>query len=355
MLVFNKNIKIKKKKILIISGKNSFYLSGVKNYLFFHDCEVHYFFKKKKIPDIYELEKIINFKKKFKPDIILGVGGGSVLDLAKMTASLSNIKFNFKKIKQSQFKNSTNLILVPTTAGSGSEATNFSVLFKNKQKYSLISDQMIPNKVYFFSNSLKNLDKHSKLSSALDILCQSIESMFSLDSNSQSLSCSKRSLNIIRNNMKKYINGDSSTFKKMFESSNFAGRAINKTKTNVPHAISYYLTSTFKVQHGFAVFLNLYGFLNFLYKQKKTSIFVNKRFDYLFQIFKIRKKENKKLILLFKKINTLVNFDVTYRKFLIDRRKNLAKIIKETNLERLKNSPIKITKEDLKEIILYNT
>ena len=45
----------------------------------------------------------------------------------------------------------------------------------------------------------------------------------------------------------------------MFLAANYAGKAINITKTNVPHALSYYLTSKFKIGHGYAVFLNLYG------------------------------------------------------------------------------------------------
>lgn len=352
-MLVNKKIKINNKKILIITGHNSFFSSGIHKYLDFYKCKTEFYFKKNQTPQLSELKKIIKKKNKFKPDIILGIGGGSVLDISKMTAAFKNCNISFNS-KKSQFHKKLNLILVPTTAGSGSEATNFAVLYKGKNKFSIISNHLKPDRIFFYPDSLKNYNKSNKMSSVLDALCQSIESIFSINSNTKSLAFAKKSLNILNKNLKEYLKGNSSTFKNMFLASNFAGKAINITKTNVPHALSYYLTSKFKIDHGYAVFLNFFGFLNFIYNSKEKRKFFDRRFKILFKVFKVRKNHNNPLEIFFNKILELIAVNINYNKFSINRDAEVNKMIKNINLERLRNCPIKLSKKSIKKIIFFN-
>lgn len=353
-MLVNKKIRIENKKILIIAGYKSYSASGVSKYFNFHNCKIEYFFKKKKLPELSELKNIIKKRIKLNPDVILGIGGGSVLDISKMTAAFENekIKLNSNKLK---FKKNSYLILIPTIPGSGSEATTFAVLYKSKKKFSIASKYMKADKVFFYTEALKSLNKSKKLPSALDILCQSIESIFSIKSNKKSLNYSKKSLTLFNKNIYKYLKGDSSTFKDMLLASNYAGKAINITKTNVPHALSYDLTTRFNVDHGHAVFLNFFGFLNFLYQNGMKKIFIKKRFYLLFKIFKIDKKNKTPLFLLNKKISKIIRHDASYQTFGIDRNKEINKIIKNINTERLKNCPIKIRKSDIRKIIFFDS
>jgi len=354
MIKIDKKIKFKEKKIFIITGKKSYNSFDVNKFFKFCNCEVIFYFKKNSIPEINELKKIIKKKNKARPDIIIGVGGGSVLDLSKMTASLQDEKIQLSSTKKIKFSKKSKLILIPTNAGSGAEATNFAVLYDGKKKYSLISNKMIPDQVFFYRNTLVNYNKKKKLSSALDILCQSIESMFSVKSNKKSLKYSLSALKILKNNMFKYMNNNKAAFKNMFEASNFAGKAINISKTNVPHALSYYFTLKFKVDHGYAVFLNFFGFLNFLYNNINKSLFLKSRFAVLFNVFDISKRQKEPYNLLFKKITDMIGAKISYASFFIDRNKELKNIVAEVNLERLKNSPIKLKKKDIQKIILFN-
>ena len=94
------------KKIFILTGKNSFFLSGAKNLInkVISTQECFYYFKKSKIPVINELIKIIIAIKKFNPDLILAIGGGTVLDYAKIANSIDDIENLENKIKKANYK-----------------------------------------------------------------------------------------------------------------------------------------------------------------------------------------------------------------------------------------------------------
>ena len=126
------------KKIYILTGKNSYYFSGA--YSFFKknlkNRRIKFYFKKEKIPQISELKKIIIDLKIFNPDIILAVGGGSVIDYAKLANSFKNV-YNLKSNiinSKNKFYKLAQLVAIPTTAGSGAEITSGAVVYINKVK-----------------------------------------------------------------------------------------------------------------------------------------------------------------------------------------------------------------------------
>ena len=80
--LLNHNIR----RVLIISGKNSYYKTGAKKIFesLLINKEKFFFIKKSSIPDFDELIKIINLKELIKPDLIIAIGGGCVIDYAKI-------------------------------------------------------------------------------------------------------------------------------------------------------------------------------------------------------------------------------------------------------------------------------
>ena len=122
-------------KILIISGQNSFYKTGADK-LFLEilkNNKIFLYLKKKNLPEYTELKKIIEIKEKFIPDLIIAIGGGCVMDLAKIS-SVFKLEKNFKEkiINSDTSKDKIKVLAIPTTAGSGAEVTSNAVIYINK-------------------------------------------------------------------------------------------------------------------------------------------------------------------------------------------------------------------------------
>ena len=197
------------KKVFIITGKNSFFKSGAN--IFFKklisDKQTKIFFKSSSLPEINELRSIINSIKEFQPQLLIAIGGGAVMDYAKI-ANLKNIEKNLSQnIKRNNHQNLriSKLIAVPTTAGSGAEVTSNAVIYINKIKYSIEGKGVLPN--YFFLNYdfILSNSKKLKSSSGFDAISQAVESIISVKSNNKSLLFAKKSLLISTKNYIKFV------------------------------------------------------------------------------------------------------------------------------------------------------
>lgn len=345
------------KKIFFITGSNSFYKSGfsrlcIKNI----NSSYEIYFKKSKLyPEIEELNKIINKINLFKPDLIVAVGGGVVMDYAK----LSNLLFSSKNIKKTILekkkltKKKSKILLIPTTAGSGSEATCFSVIYINNVKYSLENNLLIPDYFYLIPDFVIKCPKKIRVSAGFDAFAQSLEAFFSLQSNNKSIRYSITSLKYSINNLLPFIcRPNIKNAKNMCLASYYSGKAINIAKTNLPHALSYFFSSKFKLVHGQAVslfFSNIIKFYYYNYFRSRAHFSIKKRFLILFRIFSKFDIDQ---------FCSLLNKIISTSGLLIDRKildrkikSNFKEIISSINKDRLNNSPIKLNRSDLYEIL----
>ena len=167
-------------------------------------------------------------------------------------------------------------IALPTTAGTGSEETDFAVVYSNKLKYSIMIENLKPNLSLIDPYFTKSTSKYLSASAGFDALTQSIESYWSINSSKESREISEKSITIILNFLKEFI------FKKTKKSrlqmaiaSNLSGKAINITKTTAPHALSYQITQSLNIPHGHAVALTLGRF--FIINEYNKEIQVRKK------------------------------------------------------------------------------
>lgn len=205
-------------------------------------------------------------------DTIVAVGGGSAMDVAKCIKLYSNMSSDENYLKQKIVPNDVPFIAVPTTAGTGSEATRYAVIYYEGEKQSIADYSCIPSVILFDTSVLETLPLYQKKATLMDAMCHSIESFWSVNSTDESKQYSKEALSLIVNNYKDYLAGDNTKNELMLKASHIAGKAINITQTTAGHAMSYKLTSLFKIAHGHAVALCIKGIWPFMVKHTGNCI-----------------------------------------------------------------------------------
>lgn len=172
---------------------------------------------------------------------IISQGGGSTIDVGKWLANKYKLKHT----------------AIPTTAGTGSEITRYCVLtVKGKKKtYELKK----PDKFILDPSLVVSLPRLYTISSGLDALAQSFESLWSKNATEESKKFSQVAINLIMEGLPLSLEDpeDETAREAMLMAAHLSGKAIEITKTNVCHAISYPLTDIFNIPHGIACALSL--------------------------------------------------------------------------------------------------
>ena len=196
-----------------------------------------------------------------KCDTILAVGGGSAIDVAKciklavlakegndaLIPPLVNTRVECDGSK-------IPFIAIPTTAGTGSESTHNAVMYYEGAKQTVTNDGILPDVAILEPKVLKTLPLYQKKCTMLDALCQGIESWWSVKSTEESYEYSRKTIELIMANWRKYIfENDEEAAANIMLGANYGGRAINITQTTAAHAMSYKITSLYKLPHGHAV------------------------------------------------------------------------------------------------------
>ena len=346
------------KRIAILCGKKSFSTSGAEKFFknFKNNRDVKFFYKNYEIPILEELINIVKFIKEYKPNLILAIGGGTILDYAKIAnvidirSDLKNLIINYSYPFKNKF---TKLAVVPTTAGSGAEATSNAVIYVDGIKYSFESELLIPDEFFLIPEFLISAPKKIKASAGFDAIAQALESLISKKSNEESLKYASKSLEISTKSYIPFIEKpDLNNATEMSIAANLAGKAISISKTTAPHATSYPFTSLFNISHGHAVSLFFEQFFKFNYenlKKSETSFNLEKRFNLIFNIF-----ESQNIGEFNFKISNLKKaacLEDDLKKMNINVKKNSEKIIGGINLLRLGNNPVKIGEKDIFKII----
>lgn len=187
-------------------------------------------------------------------ELIVAVGGGSTIDVAKCIKLFCRMDNRANFLKQEMFDSGITLIAVPTTAGTGSESTCHAVIYYKGSKQSISHTSIVPDYAVLEPSVLKTLPVYQKKCTMLDALCQAIESWWSVNSIDESITYSKKAIKAIMENWEEYIfeNTDRAA-EQIMQAANYAGRAINITATTAAHAMSYKITSMYKFPHGHAV------------------------------------------------------------------------------------------------------
>lgn len=350
----------KKHKVFLVTGKKSFESCGAKlqlqwlfdayNVTHFHDFQTN--------PDSNDVIKGVQLFNHAKSEIIVSVGGGSVIDMAKLINYYH--KAEIKLIEESYIKiNNPELathISLPTTAGSGAEATHFAVMYIGNTKFSISHPKLIPDYSIIDPELHCSQTPYQKAVSGADALAQAIESFWSVQSTEESRLYSKKALELVWNNLPDVVHkGDKLSHLKLAVGANLAGRAINIAKTTAPHALAYGFTKYAGLPHGHSVALTLPYFLKInsqINNRNCNDPRGTKHIDSIFEKIKnILKTNNSEHAL--KDFFNIINLDVDTSSLNLSK-EILLTIIENINSQRLTNNPLKFNKKDVINFLINN-
>lgn len=191
-------------------------------------------------------------------DGLISLGGGSTIDTAKVIKALLIAK-DPEKVKANLLPTRARLphIAIPTTAGTGSEATAVAVMYVDGQKLSLNHEQLVPNGVILDGSLLDTLPEYHKKSCALDAFCQGVESFWACKATDVSRMHARAAFNGVLGAIDAYLAGEAAAADAMMNAAWESGRAIRITATTAAHAMSYQITKKIGYAHGHACMLTL--------------------------------------------------------------------------------------------------
>lgn len=286
---------------------------------------------------------------------MIGVGGGSVMDMAKSVAIFASQPEALNKRNIS--KREVPLITIPTTAGTGSESTHFAVMYIGKEKHSIAHESILPDYAIIDPELTLGLPPYITACTGMDALCQGIESFWSVHSTDASRVYSEKGIKLALDNIVKAVTEpDRGSRENMLNASNLCGSAINMAFTTAAHAVSYPLTSYFGIAHGHAVALTLPHFILFndgvseeTCQDSRGLHFVRDRLQELMSILGVRDASEAAAKLL--GIMDAIGLDKRLADFGIKNR-DLKDIVKNGfNPDRVKNNPRTLTADGLEALL----
>lgn len=277
----------KGKNLLVVSGP-SLYKNGtaqkvaeaskVENVFFFHEIEPN--------PSCRTVDRAAAFARENNVDVVIGLGGGSVMDASKMVACLvdneGSIFDYYSTGNKTLAPRKAQLICIPTTAGTGSEVTNIGVYTNNEThiKMPFTSEYFWPDIALIDPLLTHTMPPHITASTGMDAFCHAIEAYWSVNSNPISDALSVSVIKTILENIEAAVKDvkNIEARRNMSFASVTAGISFSQTKTTGIHAVSFPLTVDFGASHGLACCITLPAFIRLAYEGSKAKM------DYLFSV-----------------------------------------------------------------------
>ncbi len=207
-------------------------------------------------PSYLEAQKLVDQCKQCGADFIMAVGGGSVMDTAKLASILMTDEYGVKELldEPGRARKCMKTLMIPTTAGTGSEATpNAIVAVPEKQlKVGIVNTEMIADYVILDAVMIKKLPRKIAAATGVDALAHAIECFTSNKANPFSDLFALQALDMILTNIERACDDPEAMDAKntMLLASFYAGVAITASGTTAVHALSYPLGGKYHIAHG---------------------------------------------------------------------------------------------------------
>ncbi len=227
---------------------------------------------------------------------VIGIGGGTVLDISKIFALKYLHPIEKLYDRELPVEKNRELILVPTTCGTGSEVTNIAILafLKRNTKFGLADNAMYADKAVLIPEFLENLPYPVFATSSLDALVHAVESSLSPKATPYTKLFGYKAIEMILNGYQKMSEeGKEARIPLLSDfliASNYAGLAFGTAGCAAVHAMSYPLGGTFHVPHGEANYAIFKGVIDNYLEIKKDGA-IDELAGYLADIFSCGKEQ----------------------------------------------------------------
>ncbi|UOF90009.1 iron-containing alcohol dehydrogenase [Fodinisporobacter ferrooxydans] len=213
-------------------------------------------------PTTLHVEAALEVLKDFKADCIISIGGGSAIDLGKAVSLFAiNHDLKWTDITKQPYLNRLPLIAVPTTSGTGSEATKVMVITNTETNFKMNPGHpnLIPDTAVLDPKLSISLPRHLTAYTGLDALTHAIEAYVSNRATKMTDLYALESIRIIGTALPRIWEdgADNDSREKMMLASCYAGIAFSNSSTNLAHAAGRPLGTRFHIQHGLSVSLLL--------------------------------------------------------------------------------------------------
>lgn len=292
-------------------------------------------------PTYEEAQKVIDEFKSYNADLIIAVGGGSTIDIAKLASVLSTDEYLVKDLldNPSLAKKQVNSIIIPTTAGTGAEATPNAIVAvpEEELKVGIVNPEMLPDYVILDARTLKTVPFSVAASTGIDTLCHAIECITSNKANPFSDTFAYRSIDLVLKNLVDacYDKENMDAKKEMLLASFYGGVAITSSGTTGVHALSYPLGGKYHIAHGVSNAILLVPVMRFN-EDACQDIFAN-IYDYCYREENIERSTEEKSNLLLNKLEEMVKtlkIPTSLKEFNVD----------ENDLDDLVDAAMKVTR-----------
>lgn len=215
-------------------------------------------------PTAEDIEICFQFVQGKGYDLVIGLGGGSCLDVAKLVSAALTYPKGMKGILQGDGidRPGVKVLMIPTTAGTGAEVTPNAILLYEAEglKKGIVSSYLVPTKAVIDPGLMVSMPKGLTASTGVDALAHSLESYISKKANVLSDLFAKESIRLIFKSLKKaFANGqDMEARTDMAFASLYGGIALSNSGTCGVHALAYPLGGQYRIPHGISNAILLY-------------------------------------------------------------------------------------------------
>lgn len=255
-----KNLKGHKKAIVLSGGssmKKFGFLDKVNTLLKETGLEISFIKGIKPDPSVETIMKGAETMRKFEPDVIVAIGGGSTIDAGKaMWVFYEHPELNFDDVKKPfsipELRDKAIFVAIPSTSGTATEVTSASVVtdYAQKVKYPLVDFEIVPDIAILDTDIPQTMTPKLVAQTGMDALTHAIEAYVATNKSKISDPLAKESIITIYDNIVASYNGDTEARGEMHIAQCLAGMAFSNAGLGISHSLAHQIGVQYNISHG---------------------------------------------------------------------------------------------------------